>query len=192
MYNSNSQHNSPSFKPSQPEVHHKLSQGFFQGQFNIECGPNGTFSGEEAIHHFHHTNHQYRRQDLTSLPNSKHQYPNVDAGVQLACPNTHISPGLITNWGGQSKIVSSNHTNLPENWSPALISAMSQGPKNYHFRRDENQEMGLSQSVEHLKLTPSRSASGISWETTEESGVISQLESPVQSVTNSNKQCKKF
>ncbi|MBW0591552.1 hypothetical protein O181_131267 [Austropuccinia psidii MF-1] len=191
MYNSNSQHNSPSFNPSQPEVNHQLLQGFVQGQLNVECGLNDTFLGEEAIHHLHHTNHQYTRQDLTSLPNSEPQYPIIDAGVQLAHLNTHLSAGHIMNWCGQSQIVSSHHTKLPENWSPASISAMSQGLNNYHCRRGGGQAMGLTQSVKHLHLTPSRPASSISWETTEGSGVISQLESPVQSVSNSNKQHKK-
>ncbi|MBW0571312.1 hypothetical protein O181_111027, partial [Austropuccinia psidii MF-1] len=113
MYNGNSQNNSPSFKPSHPEVHHQLSQGFVQGPFSVECSSKGSFLGEKAIHHLHHTNHQYRRQDLRSPANSD-QYPNVDAGVQLARPNTHLSPGLITNWHGQSQIVSSHHTNLHE------------------------------------------------------------------------------
>ncbi|MBW0561706.1 hypothetical protein O181_101421 [Austropuccinia psidii MF-1] len=191
MYNGNRKNNSPSFEPSHPEVHHDLSQGFVPGPFNVERGPNGSSLGEEAIHHLHQTNHQYRRQDPGSPANSN-QYPNLDSGLHLACPNTHLSPGLITNWHGQSQIVSSHRTNLHENWSPALISSILQGPKNYHCSRGGNQATGLTQSVKCLHLTPSRSASGISWETTEGSGVISQLESPVQSVTNSNKQHKKF
>ncbi|MBW0493846.1 hypothetical protein O181_033561 [Austropuccinia psidii MF-1] len=191
MYNGNRQNNSPSFKPSHPEVHHHLSQGFVPGPFNVECGPNGSFLGEEAIHHLHQTNHQYRRPELRSPANSD-QYANVDAGVHLTRPNTHLSPGLIMNWHGQSQMVSSHHTNLHENRSPALISSISQGPENSHCSRGGNQAMCLTQSVKRLRLTPSRSASGISWETTEGSGVISQLESPVHSVTNSNKQCKKW
>ncbi|MBW0570339.1 hypothetical protein O181_110054 [Austropuccinia psidii MF-1] len=185
MYNGNRQNNSPYFEPLHPEVHHHLSQGFVPGLFKVERGPNGSFLGEEAIHHLHRTNHQYRRQELRSPA-------NVDAGVHLARPNTNLSPGLITNWCGQSLIDSSHHTNLQENWSPVLISSILQGPENYHCSRGSNQATGLTQSVKRVHLTPSRSASGISWQTTEGSGVISQLKSPVQSVTNSNKRRKKL
>ncbi|MBW0479373.1 hypothetical protein O181_019088 [Austropuccinia psidii MF-1] len=191
IYSNHSQHNRASFEGSQPPIDTHPLHRFIQGQFDVESGPNSTFAGEERIAHCCHINQQYSGECMSSPPNSAHQYSTMEAGVQHPGPNVYVSPGHIRNWCSHSQIISGHNTNLPENWSPASVSPMLQGLNNQPSTGGGNQGMGLKQSVEQLLFTPSRSLSGMSWETTEGSGVISQLNSPIQSGANTNKRCKK-
>ncbi|MBW0525230.1 hypothetical protein O181_064945 [Austropuccinia psidii MF-1] len=191
IYNDNSQNNGASFEGSWPPIDTHPLHRFIQGQFDFESGPNSTFAGEERIAHCHHINQQYAGECISSPPNVENQYSTMEAGVQFPGPNVYVSPGHIRNWCGHFQIVSGHNTNIPENWSPASVSQIMQGLNNQPSTGGGNQGMGLTQSVERLLLTPSRSPSGMSWETTEVSGVISQLNSPIQSGANTNKRCKK-